>query len=143
MQATPGMPRWCSCNAPRRWSWRRCFPACWPGASRIGSAPLPKPSVSIGSGSTPAEGFQRVFSGRSAVPTLVAVIKFILMFSLTYSVIQDVMRDPVFTTSVSLPRYVEFLAQSALKICLRVLLAVGSSPPPTTATSSGGTIGTS
>jgi flagellar biosynthetic protein FlhB len=73
----------------------------------------------------PAEGFQRVFSGRSAVPTLVAVFKFILIFSLTYSVIQDVMRDPVFTTSVSLPRYVEFLAESALKICLRVLLAVG------------------
>jgi flagellar biosynthetic protein FlhB len=72
----------------------------------------------------PAEGFKRVFSGRSAVPTLVALCKFILIFSLTYTVIQEVMRDPVFTTSVSLPRYVEFLAQSALKICLRVLLAV-------------------
>jgi flagellar biosynthetic protein FlhB len=35
------------------------------------------------------------------------------------------MRDPVFTSSVSLPHFVEFLAQSCLKIALRVLVAMG------------------
>jgi len=73
----------------------------------------------------PVDGFKRVFSGRSLVPTLVALCKFVVIFSLTWSVIKEVMHDPVFTTSVSLPRYVEFLAQSALKICFRVLLAIG------------------
>ena len=72
-----------------------------------------------------AEGFKRIFSGRSAVPAVVAVFKFLLIFTLTYSAVKQVMSDPVFTTSVSLPRFVTFLAQSCFKIGMRVLLAVG------------------
>jgi flagellar biosynthetic protein FlhB len=72
-----------------------------------------------------AEGFKRVFSGRSAVPTLVALFKFVFVFALAYSVVKEVLDDPVFTTSVSLPRFVEFLGESCLKIALRVLLAMG------------------
>ena len=72
-----------------------------------------------------AEGFKRVFSGRSAVPTLVALFKMAFVLCLTYSVIKGVMRDPVFTTSVSLPRFAEFLGASSLKIAWRLLLAMG------------------
>lgn len=73
----------------------------------------------------PVEGFSRIFSGRSAVPAVVAVFKFLLIFSLTFSVIKEVLNDPVFTSSVSLTRFIEFLAGSCLKIALRVLLVVG------------------
>ncbi len=73
----------------------------------------------------PVEGLKRVFSGRSAVPALVALAKFLVISSLTYSTVKRVVHDPVFTTSVSLQRFVEFLAQSSLQIALRVLLAMG------------------
>lgn len=72
----------------------------------------------------PAEGFKRVFSGRSVVPTVVAVFKLLLIGTLTYSTVQQVLHDPVFTSSVSLAQFGEFLAASSLKIALRVLLAV-------------------
>jgi flagellar biosynthesis protein FlhB len=72
----------------------------------------------------PAEGFKRVFSGRSAVPAIVAIFKFMLIGGLTYSTVREVLTDPVFTSSVSLARFGEFLAASCLKITLRVLLAV-------------------
>jgi flagellar biosynthetic protein FlhB len=73
----------------------------------------------------PAEGFKRLFSGRSAVPALVALAKFALIFSLTFSTVKGVLHDPVFTTSVSLQRFLEFLAESSLRIALRLLLAMG------------------
>ena len=71
-----------------------------------------------------AEGFKRVFSGRSAVPTVVAMFKMLLIGTLTYSTVKHVLHDPVFTSSVSLTQFGEFLAASSLKIALRVLLAV-------------------
>jgi flagellar biosynthetic protein FlhB len=73
----------------------------------------------------PVEGMKRIFSGRSAVPALVALCKFALIFILTASTVKSVLQDPVFTTSVSVPRFADFLAESCLKIALRVLLAVG------------------
>lgn len=72
----------------------------------------------------PASGFKRIFSGRSAVPAIVAVFKFLLIFTLTYSTIRELLSDPVFTSSVSIAHFGEFLATSGLKIALRVLLAV-------------------
>jgi flagellar biosynthetic protein FlhB len=73
----------------------------------------------------PVDGLKRVFSGRSAVPALVALFKFTLIFALTFSTVKTVLHDPVFTTSVSLAHFVEFLAQSCLRLALRVLLALG------------------
>ena len=72
----------------------------------------------------PAEGFKRIFSGRSAVPAVVALFKFSLIFALTFSSVREVVSDPVFTSSVSLSRFGEFLGAAGLKIALRVLLAV-------------------
>jgi flagellar biosynthesis protein FlhB len=72
-----------------------------------------------------AAGFGRLFSARSAVPAIVALFKFGIIFTLTFSTVKAVLHDPVFTTSVSLARFVEFLAQSSLKLSLRVLLAIG------------------
>ena len=73
----------------------------------------------------PVEGFKRTFSGRSAVPTLVAIFKLLLIGVLTYGTVKEVMGDPVFTTSVSLPAFANFLAAASFKIALRLLLALG------------------
>ncbi len=72
----------------------------------------------------PVEGFKRVFSGRSAVPTLIAILKFAVIAGLTYSQVRAILNDPIFTTAVSVGRLTEFLAQTCLHIFLRVSLAL-------------------
>lgn len=73
----------------------------------------------------PVEGFKKTFSGRSAVPTLVACCKLALIGVLTYGTVKEVMGDPVFATSVSLPAFASFLAAASFKIAFRLLLALG------------------
>jgi flagellar biosynthesis protein FlhB len=72
----------------------------------------------------PVEGFKRLFSNQSLVPTLIAAVKFIVVLMLTYSEIRSIMLDPIFTTSVSVGRLAEFLGQTGLGILLRVALAM-------------------
>jgi flagellar biosynthetic protein FlhB len=72
----------------------------------------------------PIEGFQRVFSMRSAVPTLIAVLKLSIIAGLTYGVVKDVMTDPIFHSSVSMARIASFLADSSFKIVTRVGMAL-------------------
>ncbi len=73
----------------------------------------------------PVEGLKRVFSGRSAVPTLVAIIKLSVILALTYGVVKETLTDPIFYAGVDLARIAEFMASSALKIILRVVFALG------------------
>ena len=68
----------------------------------------------------PAEGFQRVFSFNSAVPTLIAVVKLGVIIALTYSEILSVLNDPIFATTVSVASIARFLAQTAFSVVLRV-----------------------
>jgi flagellar biosynthetic protein FlhB len=72
----------------------------------------------------PAAGLQRVFSMRSAVPTGVAFVKLAAIILLTYGTVERVLGDPIFTSTVSLTRLVEFMADSCVKIFTRVLLAL-------------------
>ena len=72
----------------------------------------------------PVEGFKRLFSGRSAVPTLIAILKFAVVAGLSYSQVRAILNDPIFTTAVSVGRLTEFLAQTCLQIFLRVSLAL-------------------
>ncbi|HTS18857.1 MAG TPA: EscU/YscU/HrcU family type III secretion system export apparatus switch protein [Verrucomicrobiae bacterium] len=69
---------------------------------------------------SPAKGFQRVFSMKSAAPTALAAAKLALIVGLTYSVVQEVLSDPIFYSSVNAARIAGFLASSTSKICLRV-----------------------
>jgi len=73
----------------------------------------------------PTEGFKRVFSTRAAVPTIVALFKLLLICTLTYTTVKEVMGAPVFTSSVGLPAFASFLAAASFKIALRLLLALG------------------
>jgi len=72
----------------------------------------------------PIEGFKRLFSNQSLVPTLIAAVKFAVVLTLTYSEIRAVLLDPIFTTAVSVGRLAEFLGQTGLGILLRVSLAM-------------------
>ncbi len=72
----------------------------------------------------PVEGFKRVFSFRSAVPSLVSIVKLAVIIALTYSQVRTILNDPIFTTAVSVGRMAEFLAQTGLQIFLRVSLAL-------------------
>jgi len=72
----------------------------------------------------PVEGFKRLFSNQSLVPTLIAAVKLIVVLTLTYTEIRSVLLDPIFTTSVSVGRLAEFLGQTGLAILLRVALAL-------------------
>lgn len=72
----------------------------------------------------PVSGFQRLFSNRSLVPTLVAILKFVVVIGLTYNEIEKILADPIFTSSVSVGRLAEFLGSTAMTILLRVTLAL-------------------
>ncbi len=68
----------------------------------------------------PVEGFKRVFSVRSAVPTGLSVIKLSVIIALTYGVIRDISLDPIFHSSVDMARIAHFMADSSFKIVSRV-----------------------
>jgi flagellar biosynthesis protein FlhB len=72
----------------------------------------------------PVAGFQRLFSMRSAVPTLVAAVKLAAILLFSYAEIRHVLQDPIFTSSVSVARIAGFMAESGLRIALRVTLAL-------------------
>ena len=52
----------------------------------------------------PVAGFQRIFSVRSAVPTGVALVKLIVIITLSYAEIHSILQDPIFTCSVNVAR---------------------------------------
>ena len=72
----------------------------------------------------PIEGFKRLFSNQSLVPTLIAMVKFAVVLMLTCGEIRSIVLDPIFTSAVSVGRLAEFLGQTGLAILLRVSLAL-------------------
>jgi flagellar biosynthetic protein FlhB len=72
----------------------------------------------------PVEGFKRLFSFQSAVPTLISIFKLATIIALSYSKIKAVLSDPIFYTAVDVARISTFLADSAAQISSRVLLAL-------------------
>ena len=72
----------------------------------------------------PVSGFQRVFSARMLVPTLIAITKFAFIIALTYSEVCKVLSDPIFGTSVSTARLAGFLSETCLRIIFRVAIGL-------------------
>ena len=72
-----------------------------------------------------AAGFQRIFSARSAIPTLLALAKLALILLLSWSEIRAVLNDPIFTSAVGLDRIGAFMAASGWRICIRIALVLG------------------
>ncbi len=69
----------------------------------------------------PVEGFKRIFSGRSLVPTGVSLAKLSVIGALTYSQVKTLLNDPIFYTPVSVNRFGEFIATAAFGITWRVV----------------------
>jgi flagellar biosynthetic protein FlhB len=72
----------------------------------------------------PTEGFKRIFSMRSAVPTGIGVVKLSVIVGLSYGVIKSVSMDPIFHSSVDMARIAAFMAESSFKIVVRVAFAL-------------------
>ncbi|MFO1486955.1 MAG: EscU/YscU/HrcU family type III secretion system export apparatus switch protein [Verrucomicrobiota bacterium] len=72
----------------------------------------------------PVEGFKRIFSTHMLAPTAIAIAKLLFIFALSYTEIQSILSDPIFTSSVSVGRLGEFLAQTSLRLCYRVTLVM-------------------
>lgn len=72
----------------------------------------------------PVEGFKRLFSMSTLVPTLTAITKLGFITLLTYSEVRKVLDDPIFTTSVSVGRMAEFLATTWIRIIFRISLVL-------------------
>lgn len=71
-----------------------------------------------------AQGFKRVFSMRSGVPTLLAMLKLLVILALTYGQVMSILSDPIFSATVSANRVGEFLVSTSYKIILRVCGAI-------------------
>jgi len=72
----------------------------------------------------PVEGFKRLFSARMVAPTAISMAKLVIVIALTYSEVRSILNDPIFTTSVGVARMATFLAETSLRIFLRVSLAL-------------------
>jgi flagellar biosynthesis protein FlhB len=72
----------------------------------------------------PAENFKRLFSVQMLAPTAISMTKLAVIMALTYSEVVSILNDPIFTTSVSVSRMATFLAETSMRIFLRVSLAL-------------------
>ncbi|MDB6053120.1 MAG: Type secretion protein [Verrucomicrobiales bacterium] len=68
----------------------------------------------------PLEGLARVFSFKSAVPTALSILKLGFIATLSQKVVQEIVSDPIFYTSVDVARIAEFLSTSTFKIVHRI-----------------------
>lgn len=72
----------------------------------------------------PVSGFQRIFSVRAAMPTAISAVKLAVIVGLSYKVIESVLRDPIFHSSVDISRVGAFMADSSFKITMRIGFAL-------------------
>jgi flagellar biosynthesis protein FlhB len=72
----------------------------------------------------PVNGLKKLLSMKSAAPAGMAVLKLSAIILLSYGEVKSVLSDPIFYSAVSAGRIAEFLAQSSLKIILRVALVM-------------------
>jgi flagellar biosynthetic protein FlhB len=72
----------------------------------------------------PVEGFKKLFSGHMLAPVAISMVKLAAIIALTYSEVVSILNDPIFTTSVNVSRIAAFLAETCMRIFLRVSLAL-------------------
>lgn len=68
----------------------------------------------------PVAGFGRLFSMRSSVSTGLGFVKLSVVVALSYHVIQKILSDPIFSSSVSVARIAGFMADSSFKLVTQV-----------------------
>ncbi len=73
----------------------------------------------------PLEGTKRIFSIHSLQTAGIGLLKLVVILGLAYNVICQVLKDPIFLSPVDLSRISEFMANSSMRIILRILFALG------------------
>lgn len=68
----------------------------------------------------PVAGLKKVFSFRNATPTALAIVKLATIMGLTYGKVLEVLRDPIFYSSVSSHHVGAFIASTSFSIIVRV-----------------------
>ncbi|MFM1770081.1 MAG: Flagellar biosynthetic protein FlhB [Verrucomicrobiota bacterium] len=68
----------------------------------------------------PVAGFQRIFSVKAGVPALLNLVKLSVVLALTWHQVSQILQDPIFTSTVSLGRIGQFLAQTSFRLLLSV-----------------------
>jgi len=72
----------------------------------------------------PLAGLKRVFTMQNAAPAALALIKLAAIIGLSYGVVREIMADPIFFAAIHPARVAEFLAGSALKLTVRLVLVM-------------------
>jgi flagellar biosynthetic protein FlhB len=72
----------------------------------------------------PVSGLRRVFSPNAAVPSIIGAVKLAVVLALSWSVVESVLSDPIFSSSVGVARLARFLAESSFTIVMRVGFAL-------------------
>jgi flagellar biosynthesis protein FlhB len=72
----------------------------------------------------PVEGFQRLLSVRSLVPTVLSLLKLAVIGALSYSEVHRILSDPIFYNGVNAERIASFLAETSGSLLTRVVLCL-------------------
>jgi flagellar biosynthetic protein FlhB len=72
----------------------------------------------------PFNGFKRIFSWRAATPAALSLVKLAVILALSYNVIANIVRDPIFYSAVDVGRTATFLADASLQLIMRIGFAL-------------------
>lgn len=72
----------------------------------------------------PMEGFQKIFSTRSFVPTGLSLLKLGIIGAVCWSALRNILQDPIFFTAIQPAEIARFLSDSAFSLGTRVILVL-------------------
>ena len=73
---------------------------------------------------SPLKGFKNIFSSRSLVKLGTTLAKLVVIFGLTWPVILDTLRNPIFYTTLDLSHLLIFMGETMQTVFLRVLVGM-------------------
>lgn len=74
----------------------------------------------------PVEGFSRIFSMRSLVPTGLSMVKIGIVGAVCWSAVRNILKDPIFVTVLGPSEIARFLCDSSFQVGTRVILVLGA-----------------
>jgi flagellar biosynthetic protein FlhB len=74
----------------------------------------------------PMNGFQKIFSTRSLVPTGLSVLKLAIIGAVCWSALRNILQDPIFFTAMDPAQIARFLSDSSFQLGSRVVLVLAA-----------------
>lgn len=72
----------------------------------------------------PMSGLKRIFSTQSLVPTSLSLLKLLIIGSVCWNSVRNILQDPIFFTAVNPAEIARFLSQSSFQLGTRVILVL-------------------